>query len=255
MKVLLTGGKGYVAAYLEEILIQKGYSVLNVSRSTDVTLQDVLDSTESFDYYIHTAGLSSDTPFSDFEDYEKANVQLSISLIERFENDVDAKCFLFFSTLYVKRKTLLTTPYVKSKTIVEEYITSRGDSRISVIRPALISSPPDARGILGPLQKLANRGVLIKFPSGFHMQWVSIETVGKQVISVLNGENANVKSGFDLIDFNAELSDPKRWLKDFGLQKSGLVIPFPKWFLKLLFSLGHALKLPFNKHFYNKLTS
>ena len=187
MKVLLTGGKGYVAAYLEEILIQKGYSVLNVSRSTDVTLQDVLDSTESFDYYINTAGLSSDTPFSDFEDYEKANVQLSISLIERFENDVDAKCFLFFSTLYVKRKTLYTTPYVQSKAIVEEYITAQGDSRISIIRPALISWPPAARGILGPLQKLANLGVLIKFPSGFHMQWVSIETVGKQVISLLNG--------------------------------------------------------------------
>ena len=254
MKVLLTGGKGYVAVFLEEVLIQKGYSVLNVSRSTDVTLQDVLDSTESFDYYIHTAGLSRDTPFSHFEDYEKANVQLSISLLERFENDVDAKCFLFFSTLYVKRKTLYTTPYVQSKEIVEEYITVMGDSRISVIRPALISSPPVARGILGPLKKLANLGVLIKFPSGFHMEWVSIETIGKQVTSLLNGKNANARGGIDLIDFNAELSDPKRWLKDFGLQKSGLVIPFPKWFLKLLFSLGHAMKLPFNKHFYNKLT-
>ena len=55
MKVLLTGGRGFVASHLEHELQLKGYDVTNVSRSTDRTIDDILEPQETFDFYIHSA--------------------------------------------------------------------------------------------------------------------------------------------------------------------------------------------------------
>ena len=62
MKILLTGGKGFVASAVEKSLITDGHTVLNVSRSTSPKLKEVLASSQQFDFYIHTAALSKDSP-------------------------------------------------------------------------------------------------------------------------------------------------------------------------------------------------
>jgi len=252
MRILLTGGKGYLASYLNSFLLQHGHSVLNVSRSTEITLEDVLDTSETFDIYIHTAGLSSDTPFSDTEVYEQSNFVLSKKLLKRFQLDKKAKGFIFLSTLYTKLETVYKTPYALSKTNVEQFIFNQNDYRIKIVRPALICSPPVARGILGPIQKLAKSGLILKFPPKYHMQWVSIETIGQSILEIImNKEGA---TELDLIDFDANLNEPRLWLMDFMPIKKGLTIYLPNWVIQLLFNLGHFLKLPLNKHFLNKLT-
>ena len=148
--------------------------------------------------------------------------------------------------------TVYTTPYALSKANVEQFIFSQNDRRIKIVRPALICSPPLARGILAPIQKLAKSGLILKFPPKYHMQWVSIDTISQSILEIiLNKEGA---TEFDLIDFDADLNQPKLWLNDFMPINKGLTIYLPNWLIQSLFNSGHYLKLPLNKHFLNKLT-
>ena len=98
MNVLLTGGSGFVASFLENYLGSKGYEVDNVSRSTIPSLQSILKGDKEYDFYIHTAGLSKDSPFTEMEPYLKANVELSRSLFTRFLKDSQGKRYIFIST-------------------------------------------------------------------------------------------------------------------------------------------------------------
>ena len=253
MKVLLTGGRGFVASHFEHELLIKGYDVTNVSRSTDRTIDDILESQETFDFYIHSAGLSIDSPFSELKPYIFSNVDLTKNIFARFEADRDAKRFIFFSSMYALDNTLKSTAYAKSKTLAEEFLKNTQDSRIQILRPALICSPPAARGILGPLQKLSLKGLGIRFPKGFGMSWVSIKTIMDSIMKTLNDESFSQE--LNLIDFEANLNRPAEWVLDFDVHSPKLIIPVPLFFLKVLSGLGHSLKLPFNKHFLKKLQS
>jgi len=152
MKVLLTGGRGFVASYLEKELQHDGYAVTNVSRSTEITIDAILKSEESFDFYIHTAGNSKDSPFTELKPYLVSNVDLTKNLYSRFSNDKQAKRFIFFSSVYALDNKLQATSYSRSKALAEEFLKNTGDDRVQIIRPALICLPPQSRGILGPLQ-------------------------------------------------------------------------------------------------------
>ena len=253
MKILLTGGSGYVASYLENHLSCHGYTIHNGSRSTSPSLESILKSDEEYDYYIHTAGLSKDSPFAEMEPYMTANVILSRSIFNRFQKDLKAKRFIFISSLYTLDNSEDASSYVKTKAMVERELLDSEDSRIQIIRPALICAPTQARGILGPLHKLANKGVGIRFPKGFKMKWVSIETIAHEI------ENTLVSSKFssilNLVDHVAELDDPNNWLKRFDTSSLRIVVPIPKIIVVIAFNLGHLLKLPFNRHFLRKLQS
>lgn len=253
MKVLLTGGNGFVASRLEQFLVEKGFDVLNVSRSTSPTLFDTLNSAESFDFYIHTAGLSKDSPFSDIEPYMQTNVELTKAVFQRFQNDESAKRFIFFSSLYALDESDKATSYARSKALAEKYLIEFKDSRVQILRPSLICDGINARGILGPLQKLADRGLGFSFPKGFKMSWVSIETILETVLNSLINENCH--SPLNLIDEVADLNSPAKWVAEFNTKAPKIILPLPRFLLELLFTLGHTMKLPFNKHFYRKLQS
>ena len=253
MKVLLTGGNGFVASRLEQFLVDKGFDVLNVSRSTSPTLFDTLNSSESFDFYIHTAGLSKDSPFSDMEPYLQTNVELTKNVFQRFQDDGSAKRFVFFSSLYALDESDKATSYARSKSLAEKYLTEFEDSRVQILRPSLICDGINARGILGPLQKLSDRGIGFSFPKGFKMSWVSIETIHETVLNTL--ENESYHSPLNLIDGVADLNSPNTWIKEFQTKTPKIVLPLPRFLLASLFTLGHTIKLPFNKHFYRKLQS
>jgi nucleoside-diphosphate-sugar epimerase len=253
MKVLLTGGRGFVATHLEHELKLKGYDVINVSRSTDRTIDDILESQETFDFYIHSAGLSIDSPFSELKPYILSNVDLTKDIFARFEADRDAKRFIFFSSMYALDNTSESTAYAKSKALAEEYLKNTQDARIQILRPALICSPPTARGILGPLQKVSRKGLGIRFPRGFGISWVSIKTVMDSIMTTLNDESFSKE--LNLIDSEANLNRPKEWVLGFDVHSPKLIIPLSLFFLKIVFGLGHSFKLPFNKHFLRKLQS
>jgi len=253
MKVLLTGGRGFVATYLERELQQNGYVVTNVSRSTETTIDVILKSEESFDFYIHTAGISKDSPFTELKPYLVSNVDLTKNLYSRFSNDKQAKRFIFFSSMYALDNTLQATSYSRSKALAEEFLKNTGDDRVQIIRPALICLPPKSRGILGPLQKLAQKGIGFRFPKGFGMSWISLKTITDSIIASMNQDSFTHE--INMVDTIADLNNPKEWLLDFEVKSIKVIIPIPYFLLKALFTIGHSLKLPFNKHFLKKLQS
>lgn len=253
MKVLLTGGRGFVASYLEKELQHNGYTVTNVSRSSEITFDAILKSEESFDFYIHTAGISKDSPFTELKPYLVSNVDLTKSLFSRFSNDNQAKRFIFFSSMYALDRTPEPTSYARSKALAEEFLKNTGDDRVQIIRPALICLPPQSRGILGPLQKLAQKGIGFRFPKGFGISWVSLKTILDSMITSMNQDSFTHE--LNLVEKRADLNNPKEWLLDFDVYSTKVVFPIPLFVLKILFTLGHTLKLPFNKHFLKKLQS
>ena len=253
MKVLLTGGRGFVASYLEKELQLNGYDVTNVSRSTETTIDAILKSEESFDFYIHTAGNSKDSPFTELKPYVVSNVDLTMSLYSHFSNDNQAKRFIFFSSMYALDSTPEATSYAKSKALAEELLKNTSDERIQIIRPALICLPPQSRGILGPLQKLAQKGIGFRFPKGFGMSWVSIKSISDSIIASMNQDS--FRHELNMVENRADLNNPKEWLLDFDVHSPKVVFPIPLFLLKIIFGFGHSLKLPFNKHFLRKLQS
>ena len=253
MKVLLTGGNGFIASYLAESFSSMGYEVMNVSRSTSPAFDEILLSKEEFEIYIHTAGLSSDTPFGDEKLYYDANVATTDSLLKRFKTDPKAKKFIYFSTLYVQNENLNQAPYPFSKKLAEKLLNEESDHRIHIIRPALVCDFNNARGVLAPIQKLAGKGLGLKFPKGYHMQWVSIDSIKDCILNILSGDIK--ENTFNLIDNDANLNDLKGWLADFGDKCPKITIYLPSWFLSLAFSFGHLMRLPFNKYFLQKLKS
>ena len=251
MKVLLTGGRGFVASYLEKELQFKGYVVTNVSRSTETTIDSILRSEESFDFYIHTAGISRDSPFTKLKPYLVSNVDLTKNLFSRFSNDNQAKRFIFFSSLYALDITPESTSYARSKALAEEFLKNTNDNRIQILRPALVCLPPQSRGILGPLQSLAQKGFGIKFPKGFGMSWVSLKTISDSIIHSMNQDS--FKQDLNMVEARADLNNPEEWLLDFDVNSLKVVLPVPLFLLKMIFAFGNSLKLPFNKHFLKKL--
>ena len=253
MNVLLTGGSGFVASFLENYLLSKGYQVDNASRSTTPSLESIFKGDKEYDFYIHTAGLSKDSPFAEMGPYMAANVNLSRSLFNRFQRDSKGKRFIFISSLYALDDSVKATSYAKSKAMVEKELLNSNDPRVQIIRPALICTPRKARGILGPLQTFAMKGIGISFPKGFQMKWVSIETIAHVIEKTL--VEPKFSSTLNLIDHFAELHDPKNWLDRFGTKAPAIVVPIPKIVIIVAFNLGHLLRLPFNRHFLRKLQS
>ena len=253
MNVLLTGGSGFVASFLENYLVSHGYQVDNASRSTIPSLESILKGDKEYDFYIHTAGLSKDSPFAEMGPYMEANVDLSRSLFNRFLEDSKGRRFIFMSSLYALDNSENATCYAKSKAMVERELLDAGDSRVQIIRPSLICAPPKARGILGPLQILAMKGIGIRFPKGFQMKWVSIETIAREIEETL--VEPKFSDTLNLINHVAELHDPKNWLDRFGTKCPTIVVPIPKIVIIAAFNLGHLLRLPFNRHFLRKLQS
>lgn len=253
MNVLLTGGSGFVARYLENHLNTLGYKVYNVSRSTSPSLETLMDDEGYYDYYVHTAGLSKDSPFEKMEPYMKANVELSLKLFKRFQRDIKAKRFIFLSSLYALDDSENATCYAKSKAMVELELLNSRDSRVQIIRPALICAPPLARGILGALQKMAVKGIGVRFPKGFHMKWVSIETIASEIQQTLS--QTEFTSILNLIDDVTELQDLENWLHRFETKLPKIIIKVPKEFVVIAFNIGHLMRLPLNRYFLKKLQS
>ena len=242
-----------MASFLENYLLSKGYHVDNASRSTTPSLESIFKGDKEYDFYIHTAGLSKDSPFAEMEPYLAANVELSRSLFTRFQKDSKGKRFIFISSLYALDNSENATCYAKSKAMVERELLDAGDSRVQIIRPSLICAPSKARGILRPLQTLAIKGIGIRLPKGFQMKWVSIETIAREIEETL--VNSEFSSTLNLVDYVAELHDPKNWLDRFGTKAPAIVVPIPKIIIVVAFNLGHLLRLPFNRHFLRKLHS
>ena len=251
MNVLITGGRGFLASHLEKTFRLKGYTVTNVSRSTNPSFESILKSEESYDFYIHTAGLSSDSPFTDPKSYFVSNFDLTTVLFSRFAKDKGAKRFIFISSIHVINETHEATAYVQSKALAEEFLTNNKNERIHILRPALICSPPESRGILGPLKSLAQKGIGIRFPKGFGMSWVSLKTVTDTILNLM--EEKNTRQVLNLVDARADLNNPKKWLLDFDVQSIKVILPIPLLLLRIFSVIGQAFRLPFNKYFFKKL--
>ena len=116
MKILITGGLGYVGSYLTEYFCNRGDEVFVLSKSTDKHLDglnyrfiqaDITDVndlrkklTENFDYCLHTASLND----SFIDDYPQKALEVNAmgtrNLIDTLVNR-DLKKFIYFSTVHV----------------------------------------------------------------------------------------------------------------------------------------------------------
>jgi hypothetical protein len=85
------------------------------------------------------------------------------------------------------------------------------------------------------------------------MSWVSLKTISDSIIDSMNQDS--FKKDLNMVEARADLNNPKEWLLNFDVKSLKVVVPIPFFLLKITFSLGHSLKLPFNKHFLKKLQS
>lgn len=259
--VCLLGGTGYIGKYLEEGLKERGFKVTVVSRSTNWSYEDFLeDSTNSFDVYVHLIGNSSDNFFNNSDAYLINHKSLSESL-ERFERDKDSKKFIFFSTLYTQidreAKASYLSPYIQSKKVAERVMadfSSSSSKSFSVFRPAVVFK--EARGLLGVLAKFWNKGLSLKLGGNVGVPLVRLD----QILDSLEDSILSVQKGLEeknLIGFADDFlsTHKKPEILGFPEPKPRVKLTMPFWILKMLASLGHSLRLPFNKYFLYKLTS
>lgn len=110
-EVLITGGNGFLGRNIIPVLIEKGFTVTNLSPHAyeDKKVKniffdafkdniDFLLESLNFEYVIHLAGYASPKLASDFEKTMKLNVELTEKLLASVQNMRNLKRFLFFSS-------------------------------------------------------------------------------------------------------------------------------------------------------------
>jgi len=232
MKVLLTGGSGFIGGNLAQKLVKQGYSVNCLVRKTSKVellknlnvklfygdLSDgkaLTNATKGVDVVYHCAALVSD--WGKYEDFYEVNVQGTKNLLDAcVENNV--RKIVYISTTDVvwnyEDHIKLTEnasyhkkykhPYCKTKAEAEKEVHSyKNQNKIetTIIRPCLVWGPGD-RVVLPKIVDLAINNSLYLFGSGRNLISICyIENVTDAII--LAGENH--KSNGEIYFINDDL--------------------------------------------------
>jgi nucleoside-diphosphate-sugar epimerase len=172
MKILITGGTGYLGMILKKQLQGRGHEIISLGRKNENEIVCDLSKNrpnfdQIFDVVIHASGKAHTIPFNKLEEQEffDVNFQGTINLCSGLEVlSLLPKAFIFISTVAVygveegeliKETTPLkgNTPYALSKIEAEEYLVEwayQNKVKLSVLRLPLVvgKNPPGNLGAM-----------------------------------------------------------------------------------------------------------
>ncbi|PIP88839.1 MAG: hypothetical protein COV38_03190 [Bdellovibrionales bacterium CG11_big_fil_rev_8_21_14_0_20_38_13] len=163
MRILLTGGTGFIAKDLIDMGLFRGHDILASTRSTDWN-----SDLGSFDCVIHLAGKAHDKD-AQWRHFEESNIELTFKIINNLKKFSPMALLIFFSTSKVYGEESYDRPfneadqlnyqsdYGKSKALCEKAIIE-SELRYIILRPTLVvgGSP---KGNLGLVKKAADLGL------------------------------------------------------------------------------------------------
>ena len=223
MKILVTGGAGYIGSHVCNLLLDKGFEVTVIDslitgdknlipQKAKLVVSDIADekrieglvTKEKFDLVMHFAGLirveeSVKEPEKYFEfNYKKARTFLNVC----FKNGIDKVIFSSTASVYgsPKKEKVLESdplnplnPYAESKLKLEEFIKTKSEEiNIKYIILRYFN-------VAGADEKL-RCGLISKYPS--HLIKIACEVaVGKREKIIINGNDYDTFDGTTVRDF------------------------------------------------------
>ncbi|WP_282050980.1 NAD-dependent epimerase/dehydratase family protein [Maribacter aquivivus] len=261
MKVLITGGNGFLGGYFVNHWKAKGYEVLTLGRGENSDIKcnikaEVPKINEDIDYVIHIAGKAHSIPKSKAEedDFYNVNVNGTANLLKGL-NLKGIKGFMFISSVavYGAKDGLNITEnysleakdsYGKTKIEAEKLITEWGlkeNVTISIIRPPLIIGK-GAPGNLGKMITGIEKGKYFNIADGKAKRSVvlaeDLALFSTELISI--GGVYNLTDGFDA-SFN-QLSNVISKAKNKQRVKN-----MPLWLAKGIAKIGDLIEMILKK--------
>lgn len=279
-KILITGITGFVGKNLLKYLKPNdNFSIYGVGRNLDklesfveldgyFLYDDFMRSDLSFDVYVHLAGqvIKKEESHSSDLNYRHANLDLTKTIYDRYQNDAKSEKFIFLSSIHVlteKPECIVTenyppkpfTPYGRSKYEAEQYIVSKNieEKKYYILRPTMIHGP----GNKGNLKSLYDY-LITGYPYLFgaidnNRSFLSIENLCFIITEIINND---IDQGlYHLAD-----DEPTSTLELIHqikqvTQKDIKVLKLPVGLLKFVAKIGNYLPIPVDEHRFVKLSS
>lgn len=265
VKILVTGSTGFVGTnfikYVKESSnIELDYLTREQLNSEKITIFD-------YDVILHLAGKAHDLKnTSKTDEYYRINFGLTKNLIDSFIESNVSK-FIYISSVKAVAESVKNkldesyqpnpfTPYGKSKLLAEKYIQEKlidSAKKFYIIRPCMIHGPGN-KGNLNLLYSFVEKG--IPWPLGGFMNsrsFLSIENLCFVIREI--GDRDDISSGiYNLADDESLSTNTIIDIISEVIEKRIRVLKIPQSLIRILFSLGDILHLPFNMEKLDKLT-
>ncbi|MDF4204142.1 NAD-dependent epimerase/dehydratase family protein [Maribacter sp. SA7] len=261
MKVLITGGNGFLGSYFVKHWSGKGNDVLTLGRGDNSDIRcdikaEVPKIEQDIDYVIHIAGKAHSVPKTkaDEEDFYNVNVNGTVNLLKGLENK-GIKGLMFISSVAVygakdgsniteENELKATDSYGKTKIEAEKIITEWSLEQkitVSIIRPPLIIGK-NAPGNLGKMITGIEKGRYFNIADGNAKRSVVLaEDLAEFSTALITiGGVYNLTDGFDA-SFH-QLSDVISKKKNKKRVKN-----MPLWLAKGIAKIGDSIEMILKK--------
>jgi len=259
MKILVTGGSGFVGSHIVEKLIFEGHEIFALKREKegwlsglevervkgDLTNPDDIKLPKNLEVVIHTAGL---TKAKDPSDYWRVNSIGTYNLIRALKKNSQDPFFIYISSQAAGGPGEITeedplrpiTEYGESKLLGEYFVMNSGFDYL-ILRPCVIFGPRDRDLLL--FFKIIKRGIL---PSFFERKRISVIYVKNMVDALLFLMKSAQRGVFYLSDGDyawAEVAEKVAEIMQTRLKK----VPFTDNVLKPLGFFTHVYRCIFSR--------